>query len=198
MRPGESLPAPGETVESITVLLHAWQHGDADAFARVVQAVHGQLLRMAASRLQGHDGGTLAQGDVLNEAMLRLMQAPCAYKDRAHFFANVALTMRSVLRDHARARLADKRGGDRVRVTLSAVVAGEESMAADLLTLDRLLDTLARHDPRAARVMELSYFVGLPRQEIAALLAVSVPTVDRELRFSRAWLAEQLGRDLEA
>ncbi len=198
MRSGESLPAQGRTLESITVLLHAWQRGDADAFARVVQAVHGQLLRMAASRLQGHDGGTLAKGDVLNEAMLRLMRAPGAYNDRAHFFATVALTMRSVLRDHARARLADKRGGDRVRVTLDSVVAGEESMAADLLTLDRLLDTLARHDPRAAQVMELTYFVGLPRQEIAELLAVSVPTVDRELRFSRAWLAEQLGRDLEA
>jgi RNA polymerase sigma factor (TIGR02999 family) len=198
MRPGESPPAQGRTLESITVLLHAWQRGDADAFARVVQAVHAQLLRMAASRLQGHDSGTLAKGEVVNEAVLRLMQSPGAYNDRAHFFATVALTMRSVLRDHARARLADRRGGDRVRVTLNSVVAGEESMAADLLTLDRLLDTLAHHDPRAAQVMELTYFVGLPRQEIAELLAISVPTVDRELRFSRAWLAEQLGRDLEA
>jgi RNA polymerase sigma factor (sigma-70 family) len=81
-------------------------------------------------------------------------------------------------------------------VTLNSVVAGEESMAADLLTLDRLLDTLARNDPRAAQVMELTYFIGLPRNDIAELLAISVPTVDRELRFSRAWLAEQLGRDL--
>lgn len=191
-------PAHGQTLESITVLLHAWQRGDADAFARVVQAVHGQLLRMAASRLHGHDSGTLAKGDVVNEAMLRLMQAPGDYNDRAHFFATVSLTMRSVLREHARARLADKRGGDRVRVTLNSVVAGEESMAADLLTLDRLLDTLARNDPRAAQVMELTYFIGLPRNDIAELLAISVPTVDRELRFSRAWLAEQLGRDLEA
>jgi RNA polymerase sigma factor (sigma-70 family) len=71
-------------------------------------------------------------------------------------------------------------------------------MAADLLTLDRLLDILARNDPRTAQVMELTYFMGLQRQEIAELLGVSVPTVDRELRFSRAWLAEQLGRGLEA
>ncbi len=194
------LPAPAraQTLESITVLLNAWQHGDTDAFARVVQAVHGQLLQMAASRLKGHDAGTLAQSDVVNETMLRLMEAPGAYTDRAHFFATVSATMRSVLRDHARARLADKRGGDRVQVTLSSVVQGEESMAADLLTLDRLLDTLARNDARAAQVMELTYFIGLQRQEIAALLGVSVPTVDRELRFSRAWLAEQLGRGLEA
>jgi RNA polymerase sigma factor (TIGR02999 family) len=198
MNADQPAPARGQTLESITVLLNAWQHGDADAFARVVQAVHAQLLRMAASRLQGHDAGTLAQGDVVNEAMLRLMQAPGAYKDRAHFFATVSTTMRSVLRDHARARLADKRGGDRVQVTLSSLAVGEESMAADLLTLDRLLDTLARNDQRAAQVMELTYFIGLQRQEIAELLAISVPTVDRELRFSRAWLAEQLGRGLEA
>ena len=191
-------PAPGQTLESITVLLNAWQHGDADAFARVVQAVHAQLLRLAASRLKGHDADTLAQGEVVNEAMLRLMRSPGAYPDRAHFFATVSLTMRRVLRDHARARLADKRGGDRVQVTLSSLAVGEESMAADLLTLDRLLDTLARNDPRAAQVMELTYFMGLQRQEIAELLGVSVPTVDRELRFSRAWLAEQLGRGLEA
>lgn len=197
MHTAQPAPAQGQTLESITVLLHAWQRGDADAFARVVQAVHGQLLRMAASRLHGHDGGTLAQGDVLNEAMLRLLKTPGAYNDRAHFFASVSLTMRSVLRDHARARLADKRGGERVRVTLHSVMAGEESMAADLLTLDQLLDTLARNDPRAAQVMELTYFIGLPRDEIAELLAVSVPTVDRELRFARAWLAEQLGRDLQ-
>jgi RNA polymerase sigma factor (TIGR02999 family) len=126
------------------------------------------------------------------------MESPGAHPDRAHFFATVSLTMRRVLRDHARARLADKRGGDRVQVTLSSLAVGEESMAADLLTLDRLLDTLARNDPRAAQVMELTYFMGLQRQEIAELLGVSVPTVDRELRFSRAWLAEQLGRGLEA
>lgn len=191
-------PEPGQTLGSITVLLQAWQRGDGDAFGRVVEAIHGQLLRMAASRLQGHDVATLGQDDVVNEAMLRLMQSPGAYKDRAHFFATVSLTMRSVLREHARARLADKRGGARVRVTLSSLAVGEESMAADLLTLDRLLDTLARNDPRAAQVIELTYFVGLPRTDIAELMSLSVPTVDRELRFARAWLAEQLGRDLEA
>jgi RNA polymerase sigma factor (sigma-70 family) len=81
-----------------------------------------------------------------------------------------------------------------VRITLGDVALGEESMAAELLTLDALLDQLAALDPRAARVLELTYFAGLPRADIAELLEVSVPTVDRELRFARAWLAEQLGR----
>jgi len=191
-------PPPGHTVEAMTVLLQAWRRGDDAAFGRVVQAVHGEFMRMAASRLRGHDASTLGKGDVVNEAMLRLMQAPAEWQNRAHFFATVSLTMRSVLREHARARLADKRGGERVQLTLTSAALGEESMAADLLTLDALLDQLALHDPRSAQVLEMTYFTGLQRSDIAEVLAISVPTVDRELRFARAWLAEQLGRDLEA
>lgn len=193
------LPDPGSTVEAMTVLLQAWQRGDGDAFARIAAALHSEFMRMAASRLHGHDVPSLSKGDVVNEAMLRLMQTPAVdWQNRAHFFATVSLTMRSVLREHARARLADKRGGQRVRLTLTAAGLGEESMAADLLTLDALLDRLARHDARAAQVLELTYFTGLQRAELAQVLDISVPTVDRELRFARAWLVEQLGRELEA
>nr|WP_316639887.1 ECF-type sigma factor [uncultured Roseateles sp.] len=191
-------PVPGETIEAMTVLLQAWRHGDASAFARVIGAVHGEFLRMAASRLRGHDQATLGKGDVVNEAMLRLMQAPTDWQNRAHFFATVSLTMRSVLREHARARLTDKRGGGRMQLTLTDAALGEESMAADLLTLDALLDRLSVNDPRGSQVLQLTYFAGLQRADIAEVLEISLTTVDRELRFARAWLAEQLGRELEA
>jgi RNA polymerase sigma factor (sigma-70 family) len=75
---------------------------------------------------------------------------------------------------------------------------GEESIVADLLTLDQLLTQLAALDGRAAEVLQMTYFAGMERAEIATVLGVSVPTVDRELRFARAWLSEQLGRDLQA
>lgn len=191
-------PAPGETVEAMTQLLQAWKQGDTDAFGRIVAALQGELMRMAASRLQGHDAATLAKGDVVNEALLRLLQSPPDWQNRAHFFATVSLTMRSVLREHARSRLADKRGGGRVQLTLSSAAIGEDSMAADLLTLDKLLEQLGALDPRAAQVLQLTYFAGLDRAGIAEVLQLSVPTVDRELRFARAWLTEQLGRELEA
>jgi DNA-directed RNA polymerase specialized sigma24 family protein len=71
-------------------------------------------------------------------------------------------------------------------------------MAAALLTLDALLRRLAGEEPRAAEMLQLTYFAGLQRHDIATVLDISVPTVDRELRFARAWLSEQLERDLEA
>lgn len=193
------MPAPhATTLGSLTQLLHAWKGGDSGAFARLAEALQGEFQRMAASRLRGFDSATLARGDLVNEAMLRLMQSPSDWKDRAHFFATVSLHMRSVLREHARARLADKRGGAQVRLTLTSAAVGEESMAADLLTLDALLDQLAALDGRCARVVELTYITGLERADVADVLGVSLATVDRELRFGRAWLSEQLGRSLEA
>ena len=55
----------------------------------------------------------------------------------------------------------------------------------DLLALDQTL-SLAREDARVARVVEeMSYFAGMERDEIASVIGVSVPTVDRDLRFAR-------------
>lgn len=120
------------------------------------------------------------------------------WRDRSHFFATVAVTMRSILVDHARARAADKRGGQWQRVSYTLAGVGEESDVADLLTLDALLTRLEALDARVFDVLQLTYFGGLTRDEIAVLLALSVPTIDRELRFARAWLAGQWQRDLEA
>lgn len=189
---------PASDDGDITHLLRSWQDGNADAFGQLVRRMHHDFLRMAASRLSGYDDLSLSRGDVLNEAILRLMNASTTWQNRAHFFATLSLTMRSVLREHARARLADKRGGPRVDITLSSIEWGEEAMAADLLTLDRLLDDLSQRDPRGAEVIQLTYFAGLKRADIALVLDVSVPTVDRELRFARAWLSDQLGRHVGA
>lgn len=182
----------------LTELLQAWQQGDAQAFGSVMRQVNAQLHRMALSRLRGADTPSLAAGDLLNEAMLKLMASTPHWRDRGHFFATVAVTMRSILVDHARARAADKRGGQWQRVTYTLANLGEESLVADLLTLDALLTQLEAVDARAAEVLQLTYFGGLARDEIAAVLELSVPTIDRELRFARAWLSQRLQRDLEA
>jgi RNA polymerase sigma factor (TIGR02999 family) len=182
------------TFTDMTVLLRDWRNGDVQALSRIVSTFQNEFLRMAGSRLRGQDDVSLSSGDVVNEALLRLMNSDTDWANRAHFFATVSLTMRSVLREHARAKQADKRNaGQRVELTLSQV-GGEADFTADLLTLDALFEQLGQHDPRALQVLDMTYFAGLSRPDIATVLGVSLPTVDRELRFARAWLATQLGR----
>ncbi len=174
----------------ITVMLHAMREGDASAAEAVSAAVYGQLRELARRRLASErEDHTLQPTALVHEAYLRLLGSSTDWRNRLHFFATAALHMRSILVDHARARQASKRGGDLLRVTLSDAVLDPSTDAADgLLALDQALRQLEGADPRTARVIELTYFGGLTRDEIADLLDISTPTVDRALRFGRAWL----------
>jgi RNA polymerase sigma factor (TIGR02999 family) len=177
----------------LTTLLNAWREGDGTAFGHLIDKVYDELKRVAASRLRQVGGSpTLSPTELLHEAVLRVMPGEMDFKSRAHFFATMSLTIRSILVDHARARSANKRGGDLLRVTLTNADVGEESMALDLLAMDQALCQLEAHDPRCAQVMHLTYFAGLEQDAIAGLLDVSIPTVKRDLRFARAWLTEAM------
>lgn len=181
--------------ESLTTLLHAWRAGSGTAFASVIDQVYDQLRTIAAMRVSRSRGSiTLSPTELLHEVLLKVAPAPMEWNDRAHFFASMSLAIRSVLVDHARARFADKRGGsERVHVTLTeGIGVGEESVAADLLALEQALTQLEAMDPRCGQVLHLTYFGGLSREEVAAILNISVPTVARDLRFSRAWVAKAM------
>lgn len=178
----------------ITVLLDGWRAGDRTAIEQLSSVVYHELREMARRRLAAERSDhTLQPTALVHEAYLRLLQGQCELRDRVHFFATAALHMRSILVDHARSRLAEKRGGGLLRVTLSERIGEDEvNPDADLLVLDEALRSLEQEDARTARVIELTYFGGLQRDEIAESLAVSIPTVDRALRFGRAWLRRAL------
>jgi RNA polymerase sigma-70 factor (ECF subfamily) len=137
---------------------------------------------------------TLEPNALVNELCVRpLGTEPITYNDRAHFFAGAAQTMRRILIDHARARVADKRGGIQQRVSLSAVDGWNPiARSEDLLALDEVLANLEKADPRAARVVELRFFGGLSEDEVAEVLGVSAITVKRDWRAARAWLIGRL------
>ena len=128
---------------------------------------------------------------------MRLVGAapPPAWDGRAHFFAIAARTMRQILVDHARRRLADKRGGGERPITLDEELVGGERH--DLLAVHDALAALAALDERKARVIELHYFGGLTQPEIAVALAVHVSTVARDLRIAEAWILRHLRGDAE-
>ena len=99
--------------------------------------------------------------------------------------------MRRILVDHARSRRSLKRGSGAAREPLSESVASPVP-AGDVVDLDEALTRLSALDPRKGRVVELYYFAGLRHEEIAGLTDTSPATVDRDLRFARAWLKSRL------
>ena len=186
------LPHPAE----ITAWLTKWREGDEQARDRLFAVVHPQLRQIAARLLQRERRDhTLEPNAVVNELYLRLLgREPIAYEDRAHFFAIAAQTMRRILIDHARARVAEKRGGEQRRVPLSDAVERWSAVlpSEQLLDLDTLLSALEQADPRAARVVELRFFGGLREEDVAEVLQISVITVKRDWKAARAWLAARL------
>ncbi|HEX2082780.1 MAG TPA: ECF-type sigma factor, partial [Xanthomonadaceae bacterium] len=158
----------------------------------LLEEVYGVLRDMAAARL-GRGDRTWQPTALVNEALLRMLGSEVAWEDRAHFFAIASLKMRAVIVDHARARAAGKRGGDVAMLTLShAEREAGHSVEYDVLALHQALERLAARDERAARGLEMAYFGGMEQREIACVLGVSVPTLERDLRFARAWLNQQL------
>ena len=130
---------------------------------------------------------------LVNEAFIKLVDADIAWQNRAHFMALSARAMRQILVDHARANRSDKRGGSAIAVTLHETRLGDQGQAdPDILALENALEQLVQIDPRKAQAIELSFYGGLTYNEIAEALAISPATVDRELRFAKAWLYGQL------
>lgn len=186
------MPVASPSSPALTDLLHAWSEGEGAAFHRVVDLAYDQLKQIAVQRLRSRQQAvTLTPTELLHDALLRVVDAPRDWKNRAHFFASMSLFIRATLVDHARARGAAKRG-DGPAVSLSLVDSGEPSMAAELLAFDQALHRLADLDPRGAEVLHLTYFAGLDREQIAGVLGVSLSSIDRDLRFTRAWLREEL------
>ncbi len=177
--------------DNITQCLQRWKAGDRQALNELAGLVQGQLRELAAVRLRSEQQVTLQPTALVNEAMLRLLGGEVDWRDRAHFFAFAALHMRSVLVDQARARDSLRRGGAQVQVTLGEDLV-DPSADLGILELHQALEGLANVDAQAAKVIELSYFGGLAREEVAEALGCSVSSVFRALRFGQAWLRQAL------
>jgi RNA polymerase sigma factor (TIGR02999 family) len=175
-------------------LLARWREGDQHARDQVFDVVHSRLREIAERLLQPARGDhTLEPSALVNELCIRLIgNQTINYNDRAHFFAVAAQTMRRIVIDHARAGLAEKRGGEQQRVSLSGIDGLPVPLNEDMLALDEALSKLATLDPRAAQVVELRFFGGLEENQVAEVLRVSAITVKRDWKAARAWLAGQL------
>ncbi len=183
--------------KGITELLKRWSDGDAAALEELAPLVYNQLRRLARECLAGERADhTLQSTALVHEAYLRLAgRASVHWQNRAHFFAVSAQMMRRILVDHARRRLAAKRGANPFLLTLDESVALPRGRQVDLIALDDALNSLSRLDERQSRIVELRFFGGLSLENTSRVLGVSPATVKREWATARAWLYQQMSRE---
>jgi RNA polymerase sigma factor (TIGR02999 family) len=181
--------------KSATELMVEISGGNRAAADELLPLVYDELRRLARARMARlRPGQTLQPTALVHEAYVRLVkdQDP-GWANRAHFFAAAAEAMRRVLIDRARWASREKRGGGRMRVTLSDVGIGVHPRPTELLALDDALRRLEQLDQRMAAVVKLRFFAGLTQEETALAMGISRRTVNRLSAAARAWLAGELG-----
>lgn len=184
-------------MNDVTRILHSIQHGDPKAADELLPLVYGELRKLAAARMaQESPGQTLQPTALVHEAWLRLVgsdaQANPQFDGRAHFFAAAAEAMRRILIDNARRKKAQRHGGGREHVDIHELELAANAKDDELLAVDEALEKLTSEDADLAKIVKLRFFAGLTNKEVAEVLGVSEPTVERRWVFARAWLFSQL------
>lgn len=183
-----------EKSPEISVILKDWSGGSRASADALLALVYDELRKIAARYLRKEKSGhTLQPTALVHEAYMKLIDiSDINWQDRAHFFAVSANVMRRILVDHARAKLAEKRGGDSQRIALEDAVSLSSETNVDLLAVDEALKELAVLDEQQARIVELRFFGGLTIEETAHVAGVSPATVKREWAMAKAWLHRKL------
>ena len=178
-----------------TVLLEKWKFGDPSVRQEVDSLIYRELRRLATTYMRRERRShTLQATALVNEALTRVVgsRKRLGFVDDQHFYATAARIMRHVLVDHAKARLALKRGRKDTGQKLHDGGAPTIDGGIDLVELDESLEKLEKLDADAARAIELHYFAGLSLEKTAQIMSVSESTVSRHIRLGKAWLREQL------
>ena len=187
---------PEVQADQVTGLLQRWVRGDEKALGILLPLVYQELHRLAHHHLRSERvGHTLQSTALVNEAFLRLHGSnPVLLQNRGHFIAVASRVMRQILVDYARSRGAKKRdGGYRIALEdLGELPSGEEDVP--IVALDQALDSLSKIDERQGRIVEMKFFGGLSAAEIAAVLNISLATVERKWATARIWLRREMKR----
>ena len=183
--------SPGE----VTHILEEVGRGDPAARVRLMSLVYDELHKLASACMRGErKDHTLQPTALVHEAYLRLVgEREVRWQNRAHFFGAAAEVMRRILVDHARSRLAAKRGGDRAKLPLDDLVDWSDEQPENVIAIDEALEALEVHDAQKGQIVKLRFFAGLTAEEVAEVLEVSVRTVKRQWRYTKAWLYREIG-----
>jgi RNA polymerase sigma factor (TIGR02999 family) len=178
----------------LTKLLADVNAGQPSALEDLMHMVYAQLRQLAERFLRGErDDHTLQPTALVHEAFLKLTgHTNLDWKDRQHFFRTAAQAMRRILVDYARSHKAQKRGGDRQKLTLEDVGTASTDDHAQIVAVDAALQRLQSLDPRQSQIVELRFFGGLTISEAAEVMNLSPATIKREWTLARAWLHREV------
>jgi RNA polymerase sigma factor (TIGR02999 family) len=169
---------------------------NAEARDRLITLLYPELRRIAEAHMRRERRDHTLQATALVSEFFVHLASTAAFtaRTKAQFLIVASVAMRRLLVDYARARKADKRGGQFVRVDIENADATQAANVDELITIDGLLSQLADSDPRMAQIVELRFFGGLTNGEIAETLGVHERTVARDWQMARAWLYKRLRR----
>ncbi len=177
-----------DETHKVTELLKAWNNGDAQALDKLIPLIDPELKKFARKYMRGERPEHILQPTALvNEALIKLIRENLNYENRKHFYFMVAKRMRQVLIDYARR----KPQVEYVDVDVDQVEPPDKR-SKELLMLDEALQKLGEFDKRKAEIVECRFFIGLTVAETAELLGVGESTVERDWKFSRSWLKQQM------
>jgi RNA polymerase sigma-70 factor (ECF subfamily) len=183
------------TPGQISSILNELKKGDREALARLLPIVYGELRRLAAKYMRGEKPGQTIQGtELVHEAYLRLLgQEQIDWQGKSHFFAMAAKSMRRILVERARRKMAAKHGGG-AKVQLEETLVFSPDKSKDIVALDEALQRLEEVSPRQSRIVEMRFFGGLGVEEIAKIEGISPRTVKHDWSLARAWLHHEIAR----
>ena len=203
-----------QTVQRLNMLTHLvdrYAAGDATVLPELTPALYAELRRIAYGHMRSEPSAhTLQPTAVVHEAYIRLAHSASAgqahWQSGIHFVRLASRVMRNLLVDHARAKQADKRGGDanitsldRTAVAFHTRCSGRlfddgqsdethVELELDFIALDAAVEALRALNPRQAEVVDLRFFSDLSNEETAAALGVSLATVKRDWSVARLFL----------
>lgn len=197
--------------DELTALVASYGRGDREAATRLMPLFYEELKRVARNQIRNERSDhTLQSTALVNEAFIRLSErTQLPWHDRVHFFRLASQVMRHILVDHARAKLAQKRGGDLSFTSLDQTAINYHEQCAqhlyapdeddcvarvelDFVALDEALDMLRERSERQAQVVDLRFFGGLTLEEVAEVQGVSLATVKRDWTMARLFIKREI------
>jgi RNA polymerase sigma-70 factor, ECF subfamily len=179
---------------TISVLLQSARHGNDDASRQLWSHVYEEIRKIAQNAVNNEYGSNSMQAtEIAHEAYVRLVGSESLeFESRSHLLATVSRAIRRLLVDRARARKAEKRGGEFQRVVLDDILDHAPKNQPELLELDLALEELDKVGARYTKLVELRFFGGMTLEEAAGMMNVSLRTAAGDWAFAKAWLRRRL------